>query len=527
LDTSLKLEDRGVSGFRGEHRTNPKHALARFLDEVNRGRVPRGSYLIVENLDRLTREQFEEAVPAVLALIKAGVRVVQLTPVEVVYEPDMDEGRKLLMIMELSRGHAESKRKSGMVAEVWGEKKANARSGTPHGKAVPAWLELASGKYRIKPDAGRAVRRIFAWAADGLGVPAILKRLHADGVPPIGRKPAWNRAYVTKLLTNPAVTGVYQPMKGRSKREPDGEPVEDYFPRLIADDLWARVQATRSKRGRPGCRRPRSRHVLAGLVVDARDGSVMYVHGHPKVGPMFVSRAAYEGRPNTVWATFPVKVLTDAVLERLVELRADELFSDPGAARVSELTTRLNEVERRLRVALERFDADPDSPTWATQVDKYDRQKRSLVAELTAARQEAAHPLSANWAEAVELMAANEPERLRAALNRTVEEVRVLVVKRTTGRLAAVQARFHGGAVRNYVVFWKYRHWSVPKKGFRPYTVEDFAAPGLKGEMDLRDPKHVADLERVLAAVELTAKKTLGKRRKLGADRRDHGLGGS
>ncbi len=119
LDDTLTLEDHGVSGFRGEHRTNRKHALSRFLDEVDRGRVPRGSYLIVENLDRLTREQFEESVPAVLALIKAGVKVVQLSPTEIVYESGMDEGRKLLMIMELSRGHGESERKSVLVGEAY------------------------------------------------------------------------------------------------------------------------------------------------------------------------------------------------------------------------------------------------------------------------------------------------------------------------------------------------------------------------------------------------------------------------
>src|SRR5690349_15598624 len=57
LETSLTLQDKGVSGFRGKHRENPdKHALALFLELVKRGRIPRGSYLIVENLDRLTRE---------------------------------------------------------------------------------------------------------------------------------------------------------------------------------------------------------------------------------------------------------------------------------------------------------------------------------------------------------------------------------------------------------------------------------------------------------------------------------------
>src|SRR4051794_7179131 len=57
LDTSLTLRDEGVSGFTGSHRTNPdRHALAAFLDLVKKGRIPQGSFLVVESLDRLSRE---------------------------------------------------------------------------------------------------------------------------------------------------------------------------------------------------------------------------------------------------------------------------------------------------------------------------------------------------------------------------------------------------------------------------------------------------------------------------------------
>lgn len=58
LDTSLSLRDEGVSAYRGKRRENPDtHALAGFLQAVRLGRVPNGSYLIVESLDRLSREK--------------------------------------------------------------------------------------------------------------------------------------------------------------------------------------------------------------------------------------------------------------------------------------------------------------------------------------------------------------------------------------------------------------------------------------------------------------------------------------
>jgi DNA invertase Pin-like site-specific DNA recombinase len=52
LHLDATLRDIGVSGFSGANRE--RGALRRFLDMVRSGRVPRGSHLIVESLDRLS-----------------------------------------------------------------------------------------------------------------------------------------------------------------------------------------------------------------------------------------------------------------------------------------------------------------------------------------------------------------------------------------------------------------------------------------------------------------------------------------
>src|SRR5262245_42786821 len=63
LDTSLSI-DRGVSAFRGKNRD--LGALGEFLRQVENGRVLPGSYLVVESLDRLTREDIQEALYLIL-----------------------------------------------------------------------------------------------------------------------------------------------------------------------------------------------------------------------------------------------------------------------------------------------------------------------------------------------------------------------------------------------------------------------------------------------------------------------------
>jgi DNA invertase Pin-like site-specific DNA recombinase len=463
LDTSLRLEDRGVSGYRGEHRTNKRHALASFLDLVERGRVPAGSYLIVENLDRLTREEPEVSIPLVMNLIRAGVRVVQLAPAEMVYEPGMDFGRLMMMLWELARGHAESKRKSGLCGDAWGEKKAQARSGhKAHGKSVPAWLELAAGPdglvYRVKEDAGAAVRRMFQLSIEGLGTLAIAARLNALGVPPIARGKKWIRSYVAKVLDNRAVLGEYQPMKGHRKRQPDGDPIAGYFPAVISEADWHRAHAAtqaRNKRsGRPG-RKGDYRHVFAGLLRDALDRCALHVITR-KGRRYLLSAAAAQGEAAALgWRPFPLLPFVQAILGQLRELDGSELFADADAKRVTELTGRLGQVEKRLAVAVKHFDAEPDNPAWAEQVSRYGRERGELARELALARQAAANPRAGTWTEVGDFIAAHEPDRLRQALLATVDEICCVFVPRGRDRLAEVVVYFQGGARRAYFLAYR------------------------------------------------------------------------
>lgn len=76
LDTSLSLCDLGISGFTGENRS--KGALALFLKAVETGKVPAGSFLLVESLDRLSRDTMSEQMSLFIGLINAWLTVVTL-----------------------------------------------------------------------------------------------------------------------------------------------------------------------------------------------------------------------------------------------------------------------------------------------------------------------------------------------------------------------------------------------------------------------------------------------------------------
>jgi hypothetical protein len=84
LDITTTFTDRGKSAFRGKHRLTG--ALGVFLADVEAGRIPEGSVLIIENPDRLSREDEYEATNLLTSLVIAGISIVTNSPRETVYE---------------------------------------------------------------------------------------------------------------------------------------------------------------------------------------------------------------------------------------------------------------------------------------------------------------------------------------------------------------------------------------------------------------------------------------------------------
>lgn len=74
LDTTLNLTDAGVSAFKGKNVDEGR--LGQFIQAIDYGRVRKGSYLIVESLDRPSRQNVEDALELFLRIIRKGIIIV-------------------------------------------------------------------------------------------------------------------------------------------------------------------------------------------------------------------------------------------------------------------------------------------------------------------------------------------------------------------------------------------------------------------------------------------------------------------
>ena len=66
-----RYADRGVSGYSGANRK--KGALSILLKEIEAGKIPKGSILAVENLDRLSREHPFNSFDLIKTILKKGI----------------------------------------------------------------------------------------------------------------------------------------------------------------------------------------------------------------------------------------------------------------------------------------------------------------------------------------------------------------------------------------------------------------------------------------------------------------------
>jgi DNA invertase Pin-like site-specific DNA recombinase len=535
LDNSRSWHDLGKSAFLGDHRKNPdRHALAAFLRLVEEDKIPRGSYLIIESLDRLTREHVRAGLMLCLNLIEKGIKIVQLSPSELVYDDRSDEMSLMLAIVELSRGHRESKRKSELIGPAWRKKKADARAGKILTRRLPAWVTVQGDRLVLIPDRAETVRLIFRLARSGYGIPSIIRKLHEDNVPAFGRKGKWTRAYLCIMLKDRRAMGEYQPRRGKDK---DGEVIPDYYPQAVTEEEWlaARVGAQERETGIPRTAQGKARaaglppkaplvkrkrlepngvNIFNGLLKNARQGDpyAMTQRLSKQNGkllrryPVLVNTNS-ESCDSRAYS-FPYLVLEEAVLKCLREIDPAEIL--PGGSKVDEVTVikgQLDGVEAELTEASAYMDAHGFSATIGKRVTALEDRKKELVALLAAARQKASSPLSEVWAEtknlAATLATAADPRdtrlRLRSALHRIAESITLLVVPWRHERFAAVQINFTDGGCRSYAILHK------PASGRRKesWWCRSLSTVASPGNLDLRRREDAEALEKALAEVDL------------------------
>lgn len=429
-----RLIDQGVSAYRGRHAA--VGALGAFLDAVRSGQVEPGSTLIVESLDRLSRQQILDALAQFTGIISAGIRIVTLSDgAEYTRETvNNDFGRLIISLTIMSRAHEESATKAARLSAAWSNKRNKARDeGRPLTARAPGWLRLRPDRngYDVDEDRAEVVRRVFRDTAAGVGQFALTARLNSENVPTFARairgnpgKPGqWYSSAVAKILDSQSVLGWYQPHRktAEGRRVPEGDPVRLY-PAVVSEDLYWQAQAARqSRRGTGG---PRSEFVntLSGLCRCAEcGGPVALVNkgtGPKSGGRYFMCSAARRAAGCTNRRAWRWDHVEAAVLGRATRLDLTRVLpgepdeADQNAARVAALETELADVERRKTRWADAYEEGDDDAL--DRMRSYSARAKQVSADLAVAKAAAEQakatraPLAARQAAVAALGAALE-----------------------------------------------------------------------------------------------------------------------
>ncbi|MDY3556297.1 recombinase family protein [Gemmata sp. JC717] len=251
LDETLTLVEEGRSGYHGHHLTE-SGKLGQFLATCKAGRIARGSVLIVEGFDRLSREHPFRAMELVRELVSVhGIVLVTIRPELEVTSGNIDLATHILMYIGMLTAHGESAKKSERSRYNWQERRRNIGTELLT-KRVPGWLRVNDeNKIEVVEEKAEVVRRVFDMAKRGHGNYTIARTLNDEKVPGV-RGGIWRDGNVSKLLRNRAVLGEFQPHETvEGEIRPVGSVIPDYYPRVVSPELFSAVQTAISVRRLP------------------------------------------------------------------------------------------------------------------------------------------------------------------------------------------------------------------------------------------------------------------------------------
>jgi DNA invertase Pin-like site-specific DNA recombinase len=272
LDRSISFHDEGLSGYSGANRKKGKLRL--LLERARENLIPSGTALLVENIDRLSREHPLDSFELIKELVTAGIEIHTIANGRVYTDQSLraDFTSMLMLTFELGRGCGESDRKSYLLLKTWQQKRANLAQ-KKLTSICPQWLKLNETRTMFHTNEPRAeiVRTIFRLSNSGFGKRRIAAHLNRLRVETWGRgkskAEAWHPSYIAKILHNRAVLGEFQPHRMQDgKRVPDGSVITDYFPPVVDLATFEKANGMRIRTG--GQTQDKISNLFAGLIYE-------------------------------------------------------------------------------------------------------------------------------------------------------------------------------------------------------------------------------------------------------------------
>ncbi len=241
------MKDEGLSAFHGTH--IKRGAFGLFLAAIESGRVKKGSILIVESLDRISRDEPIIAQGILAQIINSGIKVITtIDEQEYDRESVRREPMKLvysLLLFVRSNEESETKRrrvKESIIRQIlcWKE---NGKGEIIRCGTNPYWVKDRNDKrgFELITERVNVVKHIISLYMNGCGFNKIVRHLN-DTTEPFNKK-KWYANYIQRFIKN-------RTLVGDREITIDNETfiINNYYPKLITDQEFSLLQYEINKR---------------------------------------------------------------------------------------------------------------------------------------------------------------------------------------------------------------------------------------------------------------------------------------
>lgn len=238
LELIETLEDIGLSGFSGAN--IKKGVLGEFIERINNEEVDKDIVLIVENLDRLSRQAPTRAFSQLVEIIEYGIEIHTLQDRQKYTNETLSQNQGLLFssIGFMLRAHEESKTKSDRLKKVWKNKRDNIKN-KPITLRSPFWLDpiIENGittRFKLNNKAPLVEDMFNLSIEQNYGVSKLTKYMNDN----YSKHRTWNTSTVKRTLNNEQTYGAYTPTTLIDGVRTIMDTIEGYYPPVIDKETY-------------------------------------------------------------------------------------------------------------------------------------------------------------------------------------------------------------------------------------------------------------------------------------------------
>lgn len=317
------FEDLGVSAFK---EGGKRPALSDMLSCIKQGTIPVGSYVLLEDTDRLTRRGFKHALDLLYELVE-HVYVVMLSSGMVYDKTNSAQlASALPLLLDADRGRMESERKSVLIKSA---KKKIRDNNEVSGKLV-FWMTKTSEGVELNGFA-KVIRRMIDMRIQGFSCQKIAKVLNLEGELNMNGKP-WGASTIIRSLNSRCIYGAKEYMEMKDGEMVTSKIAANVFPAVATQDEWEIVRTKASGKGKAT-----RTSMFSGLLRCMKCGRHLMTRRAKHNGKMYSYHGCYGYTEGVCDVAVNIKQVEDVVKQFLRHLKYQRFVARNNTKAIDEL----------------------------------------------------------------------------------------------------------------------------------------------------------------------------------------------